>query len=713
MTERPRPLREVRDTVPPHVAMAVQSALEKLPADRPAGAAMFARMLADESVRTVTLPTMVAATPRRRLAWRFGGAGGRSDGGGVGMRGLASRGSRRARFHVKARAPLAYARWHRKSWSPPSDRAHPGWGGCRLRDREPSGRQFPLTAAARRSPAGDDRGNREFDGSAFFAGRTVADGVGITHRSVRITRARIPDSGRGRDTGSASCGHRSAVWCVDHRRRLLEQRLQRGADSAAYPRRARHSCLPGAHHWLAAAAGARAGTSRARDSGTARERVGNIMVLELESGEQTTVLDAAAVEARYTAGFLVYTQSDGILMAAPFDPVARRTTGTPVQIATGISLTGERSGTILGGAQRHGRLRPRGPSLTCSWRPIGGLPPRDSGRAQLSRARVFPGREALSVDFTGNDGRDVWILSLAQGTLSRATFDRDGHDGTWSPDGQYLTYTTIKTGTFGLFRVRVGSAGPAESLLVSSSLGYTGSGCAMEAILLHRSDLKPGTGTDIVLIRNGGHGPVEPVIVNQFQTDYPMPSPDGKWFAYVSNQSGEQEVFVRSLDPGGEEVQVSQEGATSRSGRLMARTLLSGHVERRIKLMAAAIRTSRSWRSFHGHRSSRSTILLGRRPMPITRLAGWQDVRDGTPSAGESASSCCRTYQNSCDGFGKLRGKKRSDLLHDDSPCHLRRMNRAVVLVRARNIEFDRIGLAGTRQDVAVREGRQPCERTP
>ena len=140
-----------------------------------------------------------------------------------------------------------------------------------------------------------------------------------------------------------------------------------------------------------------------------------------------------------------------------------------------------------------------------------------------------PDGRRLSVDFTASDGRDIWVLSLAQGTLSRATFDRDGHDATWSPDGQYLTYTTIKTGTFGLYRVRAGSAEPAESLLVSPVLGYTGRWLRDGSDLLTTaSDVKPGTGTDIVLIKNGGHGPVEPVIVNQFQTEYPMPSPDGK-----------------------------------------------------------------------------------------------------------------------------------------------------------------------------------------
>jgi len=321
---------------------------------------------------------------------------------------------------------------------------------------------------------------------------------------------------------------------------------------------------------------------------------GPLMMFNLGSGEQTPILDVPMVEAHYTSGYLVYAQSDGILMAAPFDPKTRKTTGNPIQIATGISLTG--SGVAQFAVARNGTVAyiPEDPRSLVFADRTGAFRLVTPEGHNYHAPEFSPDGRRLSVDFTGSDGRDIWVLSLAQGTLSRATFDRDGHDATWSPDGQYLTYTTIKTGTFGLYRVRVGSAESAESLLASGVLGYTGRWLRDgTGLLTTASDVKPGTGTDIVLIKNGGRGPVEPIVVNQFQTEYPMPSPDGKWFAFVSNQSGEQEVFVRSLDPRGAEVQVSQEGGNEPVWAPDGRELYyRGNVDGHLKLMAAAIRTT-------------------------------------------------------------------------------------------------------------------------
>jgi len=273
---------------------------------------------------------------------------------------------------------------------------------------------------------------------------------------------------------------------------------------------------------------------------------GPLVGLDLESGETTTLIEVPVVEARYTAGHLVFASQDGVLWAAPFDLERRSVTGAPVQLASGVSLTGTALAQIAVAANGTVAFIPEEPRSLVFADRAGAFRLATTDRRSFHAPEFSPDGRRLSVDFTGVDGRDVWILSLRQGTLSRATFDGDGHDATWSPDGQFLTYTSFRSGTFGIYRVRAGIGSPAESLLATPSLGYTGYWLPDgKSLITTGTGLQPGSGPDIVLIRNAGRGSVEPVIVTPYETQYPAPSPDGRWLAYVSDHAGTQQVFVR------------------------------------------------------------------------------------------------------------------------------------------------------------------------
>ena len=387
---------------------------------------------------------------------------------------------------------------------------------------------------------------------------------------------------------------------------------------------------------------------------------GPLQMFGLTSGEQTTVLDVPMVEAHYTSGFLVYVLPDGVLMAVPFDPKARRTTGAPVQVATGVSLTG--NGVAQFAVASNGTVAyiPEDPrSLVLA------------DRAGSQRLATPEGHNYHAPEFSPDGRRFRWTSLRATAAISgcspwlraRCRGPRSTETGT----------TRRGARTDSTSRIRRSRREPSASFACGLGVRSRRSRCWCRPAGLHgrwlrdgssllttASDVKPGTGTDIVLIRNGGHGPVEPVIVNQFQTEYPMPSPDGKWFAFVSNQSGEQEVFVRSLDPRSAEVQVSQNGGNEPVWSPDGRELYyRGNVEGRIKMMAAAIRTAPELEVVSRTSSSRWTILSGRRPMPITRSRRMARRSRWYAERRPIGSSCCRTCQSSCDGFGTLRGKKR------------------------------------------------------
>jgi len=324
---------------------------------------------------------------------------------------------------------------------------------------------------------------------------------------------------------------------------------------------------------------------------------GPVSVVDLQTGTATEVLHEPVVEAKYAAGQLVYARTDGTLWAAPFDEKRRNITGPAVQVAGNVSLTGNsiaqfaisRSGNLAYVAEeprwlvlvdRDGKLR----NATAE-------------RRNFHAPQFSPDGSRISVDFATPGGRDVWILSLTSGTMSRASFDRDGHDATWSRDGQHIMYISGKSGTLRLYRTRPGGGSSPDSMMGLKQLGYTGKWLPSgNRLLTTVTGLRPQSGYDIGIVENGGKGPIRPLIVDGFQTSYPVASPNGKWLAFVSDKSGAQEVYVRPFGDDGDDVQVSVTGGTepvwSPDGEHL---FYRGNSGGRIELIEARIRESPSF----------------------------------------------------------------------------------------------------------------------
>jgi dipeptidyl aminopeptidase/acylaminoacyl peptidase len=321
---------------------------------------------------------------------------------------------------------------------------------------------------------------------------------------------------------------------------------------------------------------------------------GPLLTLDLETGAETTLIETQVVQARYTSGMVVYAVPDGGLWALPFDHRRGRLGGAPVQVASGVSMTGTLLAQFAVAANGTVAYIPEEPRSLVFADRSGAMRLATPERRSFHMPQFSPDGRRVSVDFTIAEGRDVWILSLRQGTLSRATFDRDGHDATWTPDGHSITYTSFKTGRFGLYRTRPGSDAPADSLLATDSVGFTGywlpDGSALVTV---GQDLRPGSGPDIALIRNGGRGPVEPLVATPYQTWYPALSADGRWVAFVSDHSGASEVYVRSLTGPGEEVQVSAGGGSEPLWGPDGRELFyRGSSNGRVELVRVELRTT-------------------------------------------------------------------------------------------------------------------------
>jgi dipeptidyl aminopeptidase/acylaminoacyl peptidase len=317
-------------------------------------------------------------------------------------------------------------------------------------------------------------------------------------------------------------------------------------------------------------------------------------LIDLVTGDTLPLMAGLAVEVRYTAGYLVSVLVDGAMMAAPFDLKQRRITGSAITVATGVSTTGSGIAQIAVSPNGTVAYVPEEPRSLVFVDRSGGVRPVLAERSNYHAPMFSPDGRRLSIDMSDIEGRDVRVLSLGDRSLTRATFDRDGHDATWTPDGRFLTYTSLKTGKLGIYRTRPGRAEPADMLMASESVGYSGywlpDGGGLVTVA---TGLKPESGLDIALVTNGGRGPMEPLAASRFTETHPAVSPDGRWLAYVSDQSGDEEVYVRPLGRDGDLVQVSRGGGGEPLWSPDGRELFyRGEVDGEPRLMAASVQTA-------------------------------------------------------------------------------------------------------------------------
>ena len=556
MTAEPADATSLRRTIPPHVAEAVHTALQKLPADRFESAKAFAAALSAEGV----------ITARRSAPYRPASSGGRV---------------RTIVLGAGALAAIAAAFVGGRMLGRPSATEHPpsrlsivasnlgGSGASELL------RQIAIT------PAGDaivyvglsdgvaslslrrldSEQSTEIPGTQGMASVAIsADGqtllgstskgafrlplAGGTPRSVPVPSTAF--TGTWAPDGS--------YWYNDFGVGTLVRVTPR--DSVAPVQRDK---VHGLRVQQILNDGRTALVVRA-PSGTLS---GPAMLLDLPNVTVSPLMDGPVMEVRYAFGELLAVLPDGSITATPFDVKGRRLTGSATPLATGVMTTG--TGIAQFSVTDNGTLAyihetPRSLVLVAR---NGRADTAIAERLNVHAPRFSPDGKRLAVDISAADGRDVWMMEMDRRTLTRATFDHDGHDGVWSPDGRFLTYISLKSGTLTLYRTRPGSTEPAESLFVSPKLTFTGTWLPDgSALITDANDLRGQSNGDIARLTGGGRGPVEPLVASPYVEGYGMPSPNGRWLAFVSNQSGTPEVYVRPLDGDGDQVQISQGGAT-------------------------------------------------------------------------------------------------------------------------------------------------------
>ncbi len=331
-------------------------------------------------------------------------------------------------------------------------------------------------------------------------------------------------------------------------------------------------------------------TFNARGLATPRLGGTGVAVVWPETGRRKVLISAGAGGARYSAtGHLVYALEDGTLQAVPFDIERMEITGEPTTLAQNVHIAGSTPQFSISDDGTLAYVPARITELMLVDRDGRATPVTDLTR-QFHSPRVSPGGGHVVVDISDQGSRDVWVLDLEQGTLSRVSFEGDANDPVWMPSGRRVCYASGRSGTRGVYCRNIDGAGDADSIHVGDDEFTAGAWLpAADSLLLISQNVE--NLYDLWLHSPGG-GALRPLLVSSFSEAFPAVSPDGKWLAYVSDESGRVEVYLRSLSDEGGRVQISRDGgqepAWSRDGRELFYVETGGGGSR---MIAAAVET--------------------------------------------------------------------------------------------------------------------------
>jgi len=160
-------------------------------------------------------------------------------------------------------------------------------------------------------------------------------------------------------------------------------------------------------------------------------------------------------------------------------------------------------------------------------------------------------------------GTDVWIYDIPRDTLTRLTFEKNnaGNAASWTPDGKRVVFPSNRMGPQNLFWKPVDGSGPEERLTTSQNV-QRASSFSPDGRFHVFSELDPKTGNDLWVLPMEGDRKPRVFLQTPFQERSGQFSPDGRWIAYASDESGRLEVYVRPFPGPGGKWQISTEGGS-------------------------------------------------------------------------------------------------------------------------------------------------------
>ena len=289
-----------------------------------------------------------------------------------------------------------------------------------------------------------------------------------------------------------------------------------------------------------------------------------VAVLDLRTGAQKTVVRGGSHAHYVESGHLVYAAA-GTLRAVRFDLKRLETAGTPVPVVPQVATTLQgaadfdvaRNGTLVylpGGAATTAR--------TLVWLDRQGheeaikAPPR-----AYAHLRLAPDGTRIALHIRDQES-DIWVWDLARETLTRLTFD-PGLDRfpVWTPDNRRIIFASDRAGAANLYWQAADNTGTVERLTQSSNVQWPYSISPDGTRLVFEEQT---SSPDLLALTLDKDRRAQPLVQSQmYSEENGEISPDGRWLAYQSNESGQNEIYVRPFpEVNSGRWQVSTKGGT-------------------------------------------------------------------------------------------------------------------------------------------------------
>lgn len=548
ISDTPRPVRELRATVPAHVELALHKALEKLPADRFATAKAFAEALTNPAftlptVSGVVTPTSTVPDWRQRLAVPFAALATVAIV--VALWGWLRPGREAEKTITRFTVPVSGGHQMSLGQTPrlalsPDGRTLVYYSEGQLFKRALDSFESEALAGTRGATA------------PFFSpdGEWIGFVRGGTFRRISVDGGPVTDIALG-----AVASMLGASWGEDGTIVFVGGFLNTGirripvTGGVAETVTVVDSTSESAHAWPQLLDEGRLVLFTVIGPSGVWEDA-RVVVHDVETGERSIVAEKGTFGRYVATGHVVYVQADGTILARPFDLANREVIGAPFPAESGVRVGYWGGGASFAISDGGTAAFVRGSTWAMNefwWVDRRGRRISRVGRPLTSEEfDLSPDGLRLVTGIFQSTGNDIFVLDASTGGRRRVTFDGGHWSAIWSPDGRRVAYSSTGTGQAQIHIKEIDSSADPVLFYASKYLEVPHSWSPDGDWIAFR-EVDPETQGNIYARRVDGADSLIHIATTQAHEGWAQFSPDGRWIAYQSDADGVLQVYVVSF----------------------------------------------------------------------------------------------------------------------------------------------------------------------